>query len=203
MRRLHLIILSLFVVSCSSSMKVDILSDPPQATVYLKSKKKMKKLGQTPLNLDSNKLRGDKGFHFVIAKEGYRPENVLIEKRSFPAQGEIFTKLEPFSVSTGNSGGSRGNFTGKVQKISRTVASIQSQILQKNFQQAEVIARDLINEYPYFAVAWNLLGNAYYLQRKHKEALQAYYKALEFEPENKETKQLIDRIERVPERGDR
>ena len=184
-------------------MKLDILSEPSQATVYLKSNRKMEKMGQTPLSLEDKDLKGASGFHFVIAKEGYRPESLLIEKRSMPAQGEIFTKLEPFAHASSVGEGGKNHLSGQVQRVSRTVASIQSQILQKKYQQAETLARDLINEFPYFAVAWNLLGNSYYLQRRYNEALKAYYKALEFEPENKETKSLIERIEKVPERGDR
>ena len=83
------------------------------------------------------------------------------------------------------------------------VASIQSNLYKRNYDSAQSLAQNLVSEYPSFAVGWSLLGNAYYLQQRHQDALAAYYKALEFDPDNIEVQNLVNKIESGIPRSDR
>ncbi|MCJ8278043.1 MAG: tetratricopeptide repeat protein [Bdellovibrionales bacterium] len=181
-------------------MKVD--SQPRGAEVYQQSNKKLKKLGVTPMDLKSDQFDGD-SIHLVIQKEGYKPQSVLFEKRTLSSKGEIFTQLTEGSKDRGIASINHSEMNQKVERVGRSIANIQSHLLKRNFQSAENMAQSLVTEFPYFAVGWNLLGNAYYLQNRHTEALEAYYKAAEYDPDNLETQTLINRIENKPPRSDR
>ncbi len=189
----------LFLVSCSS-YDLKINSEPKGAKVFIKSDKDKTEVGTTPMVL-APQYKDQPSYQFVIEKDGFHPQTVVIEKRSFAAEAEVFAnlkKIETLEVQLNDP-----KVKGELQKVTRKVASIQSELIKRNYVNAEGMAQDLLNEYPYFAVGWNLLGNSYYLQNKHQDALAAYRKALEFEPENIETKNLIQKMEDVPTRGDR
>lgn len=189
----------LFVISCSS-YDLKINSEPKGATVFIKSEKEKTEVGMTPMVL-APQYKDKDSYQFVIEKEGFHPQTVVIEKGSFGAEAEVFAnlkKVETLEVQLNDP-----KVKGELQRVTRKVASIQSELIKRNYANAEGMSKELLNEYPYFAVGWNLLGNAYYLQNKQGDALGAYKKALEFEPENMETKNLIQNIENVPARGDR
>lgn len=185
-------------------MSIQVESQPEGADVYVQSQKKLKKVGVTPVALSSDDI-GENNINIVIKKEGFEPHTVLFEKRALSAQAEIYAELNP-STNNPNARGMasvEGSADKNLDRITRTVASIQSQLLQNNYQSAEGMAQDLVNEFPYNAVAWNLLGNAFYLQNRQQEALQAYYKAMEFDPNNQETQNLINKLENKPTRSNR
>ena len=199
--RLKIIILSVAICSCSS-MTLKVESQPSGAEVYSQVNRKQKKWGVTPLELSASQIQGD-NIHLIIKKEGFEPQSMILEKRSISSKAEIFAQLDNGANGRSIASTGTGNIDKQVTQISRTVASIQTQLIKKNFQSAETIAQSLVTEYPYFAVGWSLLGNAFYLQNRHQDALQAYYKAMEYDPDNLETQNLIDRIERKPARSER
>lgn len=199
--RLYLILVSLVFITSCSSMAIKVDSQPSGAEVYSQVGQNQKKLGVTPLSLAAEQIAGD-NVHLVIQKPGFQQYSIILEKRTLKADAQVFARLTS-GDSRGIASLGGGNTGEKVEKVSRTVASIQSQLLKKNFQSAESLAQSLVNEYPSFAVGWNLLGNAYYLQNRHSEALEAYYKASEIDPDNRETQNLIERIERRPARSER
>lgn len=194
-----LLFVFIFAISCSS-YDLKINSEPKGAKVFLKSEKEKTEVGLTPMVL-APQYQDKESFQFIIEKDGFHPQTVVIEKRSFGAEAEIFAnlkKVEALDVQLNDP-----KIKGELQRVTRKVASIQSELIKRNYSNAEGMAKELLTEYPYFAVGWNLLGNSYYLQNKQGDALGAYKKALEFEPENVETKNLIENIENVPARGDR
>jgi tetratricopeptide (TPR) repeat protein len=78
------------------------------------------------------------------------------------------------------------------------VSTIQSTLLKREFSQAVSLAITLLNEYPNLGVAWNLLGNTYYLQGRYDEAASHYQKALELDPQNQETRDILSKMNRMP-----
>lgn len=175
-------------------------SDPKGAKVLLKTDKDYVEVGVTPLTLP-DEYKNLNQYQFIVVKDGYQPQSIVMEKRMVSADADVFTKLEKFSPVEAQL--SDPKVKSEVQKVSRTVASIQSDLIKRNYASAEGMAKELVGEYPYFAVGWNLLGNSYYLQNRQGEALSAYKKALQFEPDNLETKKLIETMEGIPPKGDR
>jgi tetratricopeptide (TPR) repeat protein len=186
-------------VSCASyDLKVN--SEPKGAKVFIKSEKEMTEVGVTPLVVPPEH-KNRNVFQIVISKEGYHPQTVVIEKRTVSAEADVFASLDkiaPIEVQL-----SDPKVRGEMQKVSRQVASIQSELIKRNYDSAEGMAKDLLNEYPHFAVGWSLLGNAHYLRNRQGDALEAYKKALEYDPENIETKNLVESMDVTRQKGDR
>ena len=200
--RLFIILISMATFVGCTTMNFQVDSQPNGAEVFSQKGKSLKKLGVTPLSLSANQVDGD-NIHLVIKKEGFQQYSVVLEKRTLSTNMQIFAQLNKGGESRGLASVEGGRMGKVVEKVSRTVASIQAHLIKHNYQTAENIAQTLVNEYPYFGVGWNLLGNAYFLQNRHHDALDAYYKAVEYDPDNQETHNLIQRIENKPSRSER
>lgn len=194
-----LLILSLFPLACSS-MTILVESDPPEAEVFIKNGKASKKLGVTPLQINANDIAGFEKYNLLIQKDGYQSYEVLIDKRAVSATTEVAATLQKINSTTGTTDKVADS---QVEFQHRAIASIQSQLLQNNYSQAEVLIKDFLNTNPFSPVGWNLLGNAYVLQNRNQEALEAYTRALEYDPEDKDTKKMVERLTYQPEKRGR
>jgi tetratricopeptide (TPR) repeat protein len=186
----------LFVVNCSS-LSLRVNSTPPEAEVTLHTLNGAQKLGVTPLQLSDEQLRSlPEGFTIEVSKPDFLQQKIMIEKRALSASGEVSVKLQ--EISKAELKLNDPDVKATIESIARQVAQIQSSLLKKEYIQAEVLTRNMLNTYPYFSVGWNLLGNNYYLQGKTSESIAAYQKALTLEPENVETRVILDRLTRQP-----
>ncbi|MCB0377118.1 MAG: tetratricopeptide repeat protein [Bdellovibrionales bacterium] len=199
--RLIIIFIPILIYGCSS-MTVQVDSQPQGAEVYSQADKRLKKLGETPLNIPVSQIEGS-NVHLVIKKTGFEPYSVILEKRTLSTHAQIFAQLDGNEGGRGIASANGGIENVKIEKVSRMVASIQSNLYKRNYDSAQSLAQNLVSEYPSFAVGWSLLGNAYYLQQRHQDALAAYYKALEFDPDNIEVQNLVNKIESGIPRSDR
>jgi tetratricopeptide (TPR) repeat protein len=195
----YIIILILFS-GCGSVVKVD--SEPREATVYVKEGQRLQKIGQTPLNLDHQSFSHLKSFQLRIEKEGYQPQEMLVDNRGLGVTSEIFTTMEPLqNTKDGGERETEGTALSKAVSIyqaqqHRGLASIQSHLNASEYLQAEVSARQFVSDNPFSSVGWALLGNAYYLQNKSEKALDAYKKSFEYDPENVNVQKIIDYLSR-------
>lgn len=193
---LFLVLLISIITGCSS-LSLRVNSTPPEAEVVLHTPNGTEKLGVTPLQIKDEQLRSlPDGFTIEVSKQDFLQQKIMIEKRSLSASGEISVKLEEISKSELKLNDPDVKAT--IESIARQVAQIQSSLIKKEFIQAEVLTKNMLNTYPYFSVGWNLLGNNYYLQGKTSESINAYQKALSLEPENVETRVILDRLTRQP-----
>ncbi len=194
-----LILTLLFLTGCSSlSLKVN--STPPEADVVLHTQNGSQKLGVTPLQLTEDQLRAlPEGFMIEVSKTDFAQQKVMIEKRALSTTGEITVKLQ--SLAKAEAKLNDPDVKAAIESIARQVASIQSSLLKKEYIQAEVLTRNLVNNYPSFSVGWNLLGNNFYLQGKYSESVSAYQRALSLEPDNVETRTILEKINRQPASG--
>jgi predicted Zn-dependent protease len=192
--------LTLFIlfVSCST-MTLNIDSEPPKANVFVKEGQKLKKIGETPMTISSENLKEFKQYNISIQKEGYKSHEVLIDKRALSAKANISATLQK-DLSTQNM---QTNNTYMGESNQRSLASIQTELLNNNYSQAEVLAKTFLNDNPYSPVGWNLLGNAYLLQNQNGLALEAYTKALSYDSENQDTQKMIEYLKGSPVRRDR
>ncbi len=186
----------LFIVNCSS-LSLRVNSTPPEAEVTLHTLNGAQKLGVTPLQLSHDQLRSlPEGFTIEVSKPDFLQQKIMLEKRALSASGEVSVKLQ--EISKAELKLNDPDVKATIESIARQVAQIQSSLLKKEYIQAEVLTRSMLNTYPYFSVGWNLLGNNYYLQGKTMESINAYQKALTLEPENVETRVILDRLTRQP-----
>ncbi len=194
---LVLLFLNSLIASCTS-MQMKIESEPSEATVYLKDGQKIKKIGVTPLNINSEQYNDVENFHLRIEKEGYKSHEIIVDKRSVTSRAKIFASMNKMDLENNASNNASTGSSNPISLIQaqqhRGLASIQSLLLQSQYAQAEVIARQFVVENPFSSVGWSLLGNAYLLQNKSSLALEAYQKSLEYEPENEDTRRIVERL---------
>jgi len=202
---LILLFLNLMLASCSN-MLMKIESEPSEATVYLKDGQKMKKLGVTPLNINSDQYNNVENFHLRIEKNGYKSHEIIVDKRSVSSRANIFASMNKENLVNNFQNGSTPLSTNSAAlsqaQQHRGLASIQSLLLQSQYAQAETIARQFVVDNPFSSVGWSLLGNAYLLQNKNALALESYQKSLDYDPENEDTRRIVDRLKsNTPQRS--
>ncbi len=192
-----LFILFALILGACSSLSLKVNTTPPEADVIVHTPNGSQKLGVSPLIIKDEQLQSlPEGFTLELSKEDHLQQTVMIEKKSITANGELTVKLKPLNKAEAKL--NDPDVKAAVESIARQVAAIQSSLLKKEFIQAEILTRNLLNNYPNFSVGWNLLGNNYYLQGKTTESLSAYQKALTLEPDNVETRIILDKINRLP-----
>ncbi|HYX35867.1 MAG TPA: tetratricopeptide repeat protein [Oligoflexus sp.] len=198
------------VPSCATG-RLQLSSIPEDSTVQLMSKRgDIKSLGKTPLTMDMQGLfLNDSDFAYVrVEKDGYISQSFVIPRTTLPSTHEISVSLEqkpivkapepipplpvtPVAVEMDKcSQLSKENMT----RLSKGVAVAQSLILKRDFEVARVRVASLIADFPYISVLHDLQGNIYYLQKNYADAVAAYEKSLELEPENMETAFIVKRL---------
>ena len=184
--------LILGLLSGCSSVEMHVESSPSAADIFLVTESSRKKIASTPADISREELGANKNFHLVISKEGFAPHSLLFESRKVPSRGKIFVELSEASKAVAQE--STVRLQSEVDIVTRKVALIQNELLKRNFDRAEVFAKELLAERPKLSVGWSLLANTYFLQRRKGEALSAYEKALQSDPKNQETLRMIERL---------
>lgn len=183
MNRICLILLVLQVTSCSTRSTINIRSLPQGATVsVIETDGTIKEIGKTPL--DTN----EQYVSLQVDKEGYEPYRIFLG--GIKTSGQEFTvklasKAEDLKV---------GDIKNRHEKLAKGIARAHSLITRKKFTEAEALLINLTNDYPHVSVGYDLLGNISYLQKDLRRAVGFYEKSLQINPENLETKQVVDRI---------
>lgn len=85
-----------------------------------------------------------------------------------------------------------------LQKVSRGVAEVRSQIASERLDQAESTLTMLTAEFSGVSVLYDLMGNVYYLRKDLNNALIQYRRSYELNSNNAETARMIKKIESLP-----
>jgi len=193
MRVFYIIILALLVVGCANT-SLQITSEPSEADVTYIVNNLEQKLGVTPLNLTKDQMGevSSKGFKVRFEKPGFLKEQITLDSTYFKKVGSMNVKLTPKANWKEASQDPQANrYLNDVASLS---AEIQALTVKKEFPQAETLVKSLVTRYPKLSVGWTLMGNIYYLQRRVGDAITAYQKALELNPEDQEIKNILNQI---------
>lgn len=175
-----------FLVSCSSSPALAMISSFPEgATVSLKSSDGgMKTLGVAPLEIPIDSATSA----VVISKESFEEQQVVIVGAS-GSRVEVSARLQ-----SKNDSNREAESATRLEKLARELVSAHNLMTQKRFPQAQLILMSLTRDYPSVSVSYDLLGNISYLQKDSPKALEFYERSLRINPENVETKNMINRL---------
>lgn len=178
----------------SPSAKLDISSEPSGANVVLVSERGTESvLGATPITISDDVLRDqDRILTIQVNKSGYIKEQISIDTFAAKTRGKILLKLTP--VANWTEAYQDKNAQKYLEDVASMAAEIQSATVRGDFIKAERVGRSMVTRYPKLAAGWSLIGNVFYLQKRMADALDAYNKALALDPENQDTRSVVERI---------
>lgn len=186
-----ILVLFLLVVGCGHG-KLEFQSFPEKVAVsVVESDGQIKRLGTTPLEVDLNKIFfNDGAVKIRFTKEGFRDEVVVLSKPAIRSNVKISTNMKEASSAKEIISNQ------KLEKISNKIAEAQKYSFNKQYNRAETLLLDLIEEYPEVSVPYDLLANIYYLSNNTSKALFFYEKAKVLSPSNAQRDYLINKLKR-------
>lgn len=192
----NLSLMLLFLLnSCSTTSKVKITSSPDKAEVKVTTNDgETKSLGVTPLELAGKDIYSSASRMSVIniSKDGFESQNVFIAQESSLESYNINIKLRTKSDDIKSQ-----DVKSRQEKLAKNIAMSNNLINKKRYDEAERVLTSLTDDFPYVSVSYDLLGNIAFLKRDFRAAINYYEKSFQLNPENSETKTMIDKLKRM------
>jgi tetratricopeptide (TPR) repeat protein len=190
--KVFLILALLQLAACGSSGGVKLNSVPEGASVTLHgSGGSARDLGKTPLQLSGSELSNSGGrlSSLTISKEGHKEHHVLLGRDRGSESYDILVTLQPQMEDP-----KVLDIRSRQERLAKLLVQAHNLTAQKRYDEAERVLGGVLQDYPQVSVGHDLMGNVNYLQKDLKSALRSYERSLQLNPENIETRQMIDRL---------
>lgn len=188
---MKILLLLLLTITISCVHKVNIVSSPSKADVYLTDidKKKEVLIGTTPLKF--NIPTSVKTVTLNIRKEGYLSKQLV-----FPLQNSENVKasvtMETVDEKWINQR-MKGHISNMINAKFKKYLELQSAVLSKNTAKVIKLRKEMDEDFKDISLYHSLLGNYYYLIGDKVKARKKYEKAKMLDPHNEEAiKMLIE-----------
>lgn len=182
--------LLLLAVACSSSGVVKISSVPEGATITSNGANGTKIIGKTPLQVDASSLPGEGRFNsLTLTKDGHRDHHLLLARDRGSDNYDISVNLQAQGDDP-----KVADARTRQERLAKLLLQAHALTAAKKYQEADRVLGSLLQDYPHISAGHDLMGNLAYLQKDLKTALSHYERSLQINPENNETKQMIDRL---------
>lgn len=188
------LIAAAFMSGCGTA-KVKVVSQPDKANVaVVTAAGEEKSIGTTPLEMETNKLHeacGDTSgpCRLMVSKKGYARESLFVGATYFRQNFSARVKLEPTTEWLDLE--KSDTFLGRLNDVAHYTAKLQEQTLKGDYSAALETAKHFVSSHPKVSVAWDLLGNIYYLKKMYGQAGDAYKRSLALNPNNVETQKIV------------
>ncbi len=192
--------LMLLLSSCGTISKVKITSSPDKAEVKVTNNDgETKSLGITPLELTGKDIYSSSSRMSLIqiSKDGFESQNVFIAQESSLESYNINIKLRTKTEDVKNQ-----DIKSRQEKLAKNIALSNNLINKKRYEEAERVLSSVADDFPYVSVTYDLLGNIAYLRRDFRSAINYYEKSFQINPENSESKTMIDKLKRMTNSGE-
>ncbi|MEO5969694.1 MAG: hypothetical protein ABIQ95_07175 [Bdellovibrionia bacterium] len=177
--------------SACSTGRITLLSSPSQAEVYVAAlgDRKAKLVGETPIKMTSTELAKAYGGAGPIALE--------FKKDGYSTVKTIITDIGAIDLTVSMDLPPTTGLEDQVRLNSVVDSIFESQRLAKVGREDDALIRlkDLEKEAPHLAATYELEGGIYYLQKKYKEALDAYTLASNYNPKNPQVVRMRNYLE--------
>lgn len=184
------ILLLLMAVACSSSGIVKINSVPEGATITSNGPNGTKIIGKTPLQVDANSLPSEGRFNsLTLTKDGHRDHHLLLGRDRGSDNYDISVNLQAQGDDP-----KVADARSRQERLAKLLLQAHALTAAKKYQEADRVLGSLLQDYPHISAGHDLMGNLAYLQKDLKTALSHYERSLQINPENSETKQMVDRL---------
>ena len=164
------------------SKTLSMKSNPSEADVFVvnTTTNKRVKIGKTPFEMEMQEIvvnfAGSEVFLLEVEKSGYENYRVMIGQVG-SNQVDLTVNMNPVKTIIEQK---------DTDDLIAQLFDIQRQIRTKDYSSAINRLVDLEKKYPNYSIIAELIGSAYYLDQKFKEALGYYRKAFSVNPENKD-----------------
>lgn len=191
MKKSLVFVIFVFTQSCTTTPRVSITSLPEGAVVNLKGVDGSNRiLGKTPLDLSSRELGGSQRLSVIeLSAEGFQQQQIMLGRDRGSENYDINVQLKKIAEDAKNL-----DARGRQEKLARSIAQASNLINNKRFDEARALLNNIILEYPHVSVGYDLIAGLSFLQKDLKAALSYYEKALTINPENVETRQMVNRL---------
>ena len=182
----------LIIFSACSTTAIQIKSSPSDAEVYVKpmGKGEVQRLGTTPLISSSAQLEkanaGSGPVLLELKKDGYQTYRTLITETQ---NVDLALNLELLPI-TGLEDHE------KLNSLLDRVFQGQQLARRGNLNEALTQLKTVEKEAPQLAATYEIEGGIFYLQKKYREALNAYSQALKYNPKNIESIRMRSLLEK-------
>lgn len=184
MKLFMLLFSALLMESCSTtSSSIKLKSSPEGANVLaIETDGSSRIIGKTPLETSESMQS------ILIEKEGFESARIFIGRLN-SQNYEYSVKLTPKADDP-----KLTDIKSRYERLAKSIAKANNLINKKRYVEAESLLINLTNDYPNVSVGYDLLGNISYMQKDFRKAINHYQRSLELNPENSETKQVLDRL---------
>lgn len=192
-KKIKLFVLILLLLSSCAGEKVKVTTFPDKATVSIQEKNgQIVDLGVTPIELNSSDVFQSQNMaQVILSKEGYLSERLYLSRSDIPTEVSVSQKLKREDVSDQAALNSR-----ILHSVASKIAEAQRNSFNKNYIKAELLLKQILEDYPELGVGHDLLANIYYLTNSKSKALFHYRKAKQFSDDSLKRDQMIKILER-------
>ncbi|MBC99081.1 MAG: hypothetical protein CME63_15175 [Halobacteriovoraceae bacterium] len=192
-KKIKLFVLILLLLSSCAGEKVKVTTFPDKATVSIQEKNgQIVDLGVTPIELNSSDVFQSQNMaQVILSKDGYLSERLYLSRSDIPTEVSVSQKLKREDVSDQAALNSR-----ILHSVASKIAEAQRNSFNKNYIKAELLLKQILEDYPELGVGHDLLANIYYLTNSKSKALFHYRKAKQFSDDSVKRDQMIKILER-------
>lgn len=189
----------IFFVGCSSisGLRTDFkntnieIKSPQAANIYLVKGENVDLIGQAPLSYTVPKSISSEGkiIELLIEAAGHIPIRLYLDSSQKNIDIEVSLKIFEWW-------NNKDQKTPSIvaNKIIKEIQQINLAIKQNKVEDAKTITQKLLEEFPYAAVLYDIMGSLAILSNKREEAVEFYEKSLKLDPTNVATSQIIKSI---------
>lgn len=184
------------VLTTSCSSKFVVVSDPPQAEVFVVDAKtgEKKTIGKTPIEMPVEDVKK------TVANQPTAGEfyNILVEKPGFETQtfnvpsGQFTTLITSLDVKL-KEGKSQAEFR-LAKEILDNIFLAQRFANLSQFERAHIELDKVINQFPTFSRALSMRASVFYAQKNYQESLKWYEQALAYDPNLEEAVKMTAKV---------
>lgn len=189
MNKLAIYLLIFSIISCASKSRYEFQSTPSNADVYVKPIKhlKYKKLGSTPLVVDSNALiKSNSGPVYIqFRKSGYKDETILVTEVS---SVDLIISRELFRKSGLDDQKS-------INEVIDLMFEVKNLVQANKYKDALKLVNVLKSMVPQVAAVYELEGGIFFIKKQYYDALGSYRLAARYNPKNPENIRMRDMLE--------
>ena len=194
-RKITYYVLTFFLAALSgcAGESIKVSTFPDKVTVSIEeSNGQIIDLGESPIELETEDVfQSGNIANIILSKEGYQSERLYLSKSDIPTEVSISQKLKRENSNNQSILNSK-----TINDVAAKIAEAQRNSFKKNFVKAELLLKQVLEDFPELGVGHDLLANIYYLTNAKSKALFHYKRAKQLSDNSVKRDQMINLIEK-------